>query len=164
MPIAQSSTERPQQYRFHQGDRVLPFAASEYDERIAGLREIMEVHGVDACVFTSMHSIAYYSGCLYCSYGRPYGLVVTATEWIPGLIGHDEGGRVVPLDDAPAFAAALAELAADPGLRARMGERNRRAAVERHGWHASARKLLDVYHGLLGRVSGFPNPAPGPTS
>ena len=73
-------TERPQQYRFHQGDRVLPFATSEYDARIAGLREIMEVHGVDACVFTSMHNIAYYSGFLYCSFGRPYGLVVTPTQ------------------------------------------------------------------------------------
>ena len=38
-------TERPQQYRFHQGDRVLPFAAEEYDARLAGLRAIMEVHG-----------------------------------------------------------------------------------------------------------------------
>ncbi len=70
-------TERPQQYRFHQGDRVLPFAAEEYDTRLADLRELMEVQGVDACVFTSMHNIAYYSGFLYCSFGRPYGLVVT---------------------------------------------------------------------------------------
>ena len=72
-------TERPQQYRFHQGDRVLPFDAAEYDTRLAGLRELMEVHGVEACVFTSMHNIAYYSGFLYCSFGRPYGLVVTPT-------------------------------------------------------------------------------------
>ena len=82
-------TERPQQYRFHQGDRVLPFATSEYDARIAGLREIMEVHGVDACVFTSMHSIAYYSGFLYCSFGRPYGLVVTRTECVTISAGID---------------------------------------------------------------------------
>jgi creatinase len=26
-----------------------------------------------------MHNIAYYSGFLYCAFGRPYGLVVTAT-------------------------------------------------------------------------------------
>ena len=83
------STERPQQYRFHQGDRVLPFAASEYEARIEGLREIMQVHGVDACVFTSMHSIAYYSGFLYCSFGRPYGLVVTATECVTISAGID---------------------------------------------------------------------------
>ena len=82
-------TERPQHYRFHQGDRVLPFAASEYDARLADLREIMEIHGVEACVFTSMHSIAYYSGFLYCSFGRPYGLVVTATESVTISAGID---------------------------------------------------------------------------
>ena len=84
-------TERPQQYRFHQGDRVLPFASEEYDERLEGLRELMEVHGVDACVFTSMHNIAYYSGFLYCSFGRPYGLVVTKTESVTISAGIDAG-------------------------------------------------------------------------
>lgn len=82
-------TNRPQQYRFHQGDRVLPFAASEYDQRLADLREIMEIHGVEACVFTSMHSIAYYSGFLYCSFGRPYGLVVTPTDSVTISAGID---------------------------------------------------------------------------
>ena len=52
--------ERPQHYRFHQGDRVLPFAPEEYEARLEGLRELMQVHGVEACVFTSMHNIAYY--------------------------------------------------------------------------------------------------------
>ena len=84
-------TNRPQQYRFHQGDRVLPFAASEYDARLAGLRELMEVQGIDACVFTSMHSIAYYSGFLYCSFGRPYGLVVTPTQSVTISAGIDAG-------------------------------------------------------------------------
>ncbi len=83
--------ERPQQYRFHQGDRVLPFAASEYDDRLEGLRDLMEVQGIDACVFTSMHNIAYYSGFLYCSFGRPYGLVVTATQSVTISAGIDAG-------------------------------------------------------------------------
>lgn len=82
-------TERPQQYRFHQGDRVLPFARSEYEQRLGGLRAIMDAHGVDAVVFTSMHSIAYYSGFLYCSFGRPYGLVVTATQDVTISAGID---------------------------------------------------------------------------
>ena len=82
-------TERPQHYRFHQGDRVLPFAATEYDQRLADLREIMQIHGVEACVFTSMHSIAYYSGFLYCSFGRPYGLVVTASDSVTISAGID---------------------------------------------------------------------------
>ncbi len=84
-------TNRPQQYRFHQGDRVLPFEASEYDDRLEGLRDLMEMQGIDACVFTSMHSIAYYSGFLYCSFGRPYGLVVTATQSVTISAGIDAG-------------------------------------------------------------------------
>lgn len=82
-------TERPQFYRFHQGDRVLPFAASEYETRLAGLRQIMQDNGVEACVFTSMHNIAYYSGFLYCSFGRPYALVVTPGESVTISAGID---------------------------------------------------------------------------
>jgi creatinase len=84
-------TERPQQYRFHQGERILPFAAEEYDARLEGLRDLMELHGIDACVFTSMHNIAYYSGFLYCSFGRPYGLVVTPTQSVTISAGIDAG-------------------------------------------------------------------------
>lgn len=84
-------TDRPQQYKFHQGDRILPFAANEYDARLEDLRDLMEIHGVEACVFTSMHNIAYYSGFLYCSFGRPYGLVVTAGQSITISAGIDAG-------------------------------------------------------------------------
>ena len=84
-------TARPQFYRFHQGDKVLPFAPAEYDARLAGLRAIMADKGVEAAVFTSMHNIAYYSGFLYCSFGRPYGLVVTATESVTISAGIDAG-------------------------------------------------------------------------
>jgi creatinase len=83
--------ERPQQYRFHQGDRLLPFAASEYDARLGGLRAIMDAMGVEAVVLTSMHNIAYYSGFLYCSFGRPYALVVTATQDVTISAGIDAG-------------------------------------------------------------------------
>jgi len=81
--------ERPQFYRFHQGDRILPFAASEYDARLKGLRARMAEAGVEACVFTSMHNIAYYSGFLYCAFGRPYGLVVTESESVTISAGID---------------------------------------------------------------------------
>lgn len=83
---------RPDMYRFHNGTKApLPFAAEEYESRLAGLREAMEVHGVDVCVLTSMHNIAYYSGFLYCSFGRPYGLVVTPTESVTISAGIDAG-------------------------------------------------------------------------
>ena len=81
--------DRPQQYRFHQGEKQLPFSSDEYDARLAGLRAIMREQDVDACVFTSMHNIAYYSGFLHCSFGRPYGLVVTPTDSVTISAGID---------------------------------------------------------------------------
>ena len=84
--------ERPEHYRFHNGDKVaLPFSDAEYEARLSGLRAIMAQHGVEVCVFTSMHNIAYYSGFLYCSFGRPYGLVVTATDSVTVSAGIDAG-------------------------------------------------------------------------
>ena len=81
--------DRPAFYRFHQGERILPFEAAEYDARLAGLRRSMAEAGIEACVFTSMHNIAYYSGFLYCAFGRPYALVVTPTESVTISAGID---------------------------------------------------------------------------
>jgi len=85
-------TERPDFHRVHNGDKAqLPFAVAEYEARLAGLRQTMEDTGVSACVFTSMHTIAYYAGFLYCSFGRPYGLVVTDTDCVTISAGIDAG-------------------------------------------------------------------------
>ncbi|MGB1236262.1 MAG: aminopeptidase P family protein, partial [Planktomarina sp.] len=81
--------ERPQYYRFHQGKKVLPFADSEYEARLSKLRTSMADQGVDACVMTSMHNVSYYSGFLYCAFGRPYAQVVTATETVTFSAGID---------------------------------------------------------------------------
>ncbi|MGP6087826.1 aminopeptidase P family protein [Antarctobacter jejuensis] len=81
--------ERPQFYRFHQGDRVLSFASQEYDARLSGLRETMAQSGLDAVILTSMHNVAYYSGFLYCAFGRPYALVVTPTDSVTISAGID---------------------------------------------------------------------------
>ena len=69
---------RPETFILHNGDKApLPFDISEYDARLAKLRTEMAARGVDAVVLTSMQNIAYYSGFLYCSFGRPYACVVT---------------------------------------------------------------------------------------
>lgn len=81
--------ERPQHYRFHQGQKTLPFSDAEYETRLKILRANMAKNGVDACVLTSMHNVAYYSGFLYCSFGRPYAQVVTATETVTFSAGID---------------------------------------------------------------------------
>ncbi len=84
---------RPEQYRYHNGGKkdALPFADKEYHNRLTGLREIMDVHGLDAVVMTSMHNIAYYSGFLYCTFGRPYACVVTRSACVTISAGIDAG-------------------------------------------------------------------------
>lgn len=86
------TTPRPDMYRFHNGEKSpLPFDAAEYEDRLDELRERMENVGATAAVFTSMHNIAYYSGFLYCAFGRPYGLVVTESECVTISAGIDAG-------------------------------------------------------------------------
>ena len=83
---------RPTSYRLHNGEKApLPFAAEEYEARLAGLRARMAEAGIEVCVFTSMQCIAYYSGFLYCSFGRFYGLVVTPAESVTISAGIDAG-------------------------------------------------------------------------
>ena len=85
-------TARPEMYRFHNGEKApLQFDGAEYDARLKALRARMADLGVDVAVFTSMHNIAYYSGFLYCSFGRPYGLVVTADQDVTISAGIDAG-------------------------------------------------------------------------
>ena len=70
--------QRPDYFTLHNGDKArLPFSNEEYANRLSKLRALMDERSIEAVVFTSMHNIAYYSGFLYCSFGRPYGCVVT---------------------------------------------------------------------------------------
>ena len=73
--------DRPDFFTRHNGERApLAFSQAEYDRRIAALRSIMEKRDVSHVVLTSMHNIAYYSGFLYCAFGRPYACVVSQTH------------------------------------------------------------------------------------
>jgi len=84
--------QRPEFYTCENGEKApLPFAPEEYEARLEGLRDLMEMHDLDACLLTSMHNIAYYSGFLYCSFGRPYGLVVTRDRSVEIAAGIDAG-------------------------------------------------------------------------
>lgn len=84
--------QRPEFFRFHNGEKaILPFSQAEYDARLMGLRAIMDAQGLDAVVLSSMHNIAYYSGFLYCAFGRHYALVVTASEAVVISAGIDAG-------------------------------------------------------------------------
>jgi len=53
------------------------FSKAEMERRLQALRKLMAALNIDACLFTSIHNIGYYSSFIYCTFGRAYGLVVT---------------------------------------------------------------------------------------
>jgi creatinase len=70
--------ERPDFFELKNGSKVkLPFSDEEYNNRLNKLREVMSKNNLDMIILTSMHNIAYYTGFIYCSFGRPYGCVIT---------------------------------------------------------------------------------------
>jgi creatinase len=76
--MAVSQLDRPQVIELPNGEKVTPmFSAAEMERRLSKLRSLMGELGVDATLFTSYHNVNYYADFLYCSFGRPYGLVVT---------------------------------------------------------------------------------------
>ena len=70
--------ERPDFFELKNGSKVkLPFTDIEYKNRLEKIRTVMSDNNIDMAVLTSMHNIAYYTGFIYCSFGRPYGCVIT---------------------------------------------------------------------------------------
>ncbi len=83
----------PQVIRIENGGQVQhTFSEGEYLNRQARLRALMAELGVDAVLFTSIHNINYYSDFLYCSFGRPYGLVVTQDR-VVSISANIDGGQ-----------------------------------------------------------------------
>jgi len=71
--------QRPSFFQLKNGSKAeLPFTDNEYKNRLEGLRNIIYKNNLDAVILTSMQNIAYYSGFLYCSFGRPYACIVTS--------------------------------------------------------------------------------------
>lgn len=67
-----------------------PFSPAEMDRRQTALRGHMAEADIDACLFTSIHNIGYFSGFICCSFGRRYGFVVgqdSATTISAGIDG-----------------------------------------------------------------------------
>ena len=87
-----SQTQRPEFFELQNGSKAnLPFSDVEYEIRLGKLRALMAGNNVDAMLLTSMHNIAYYSGFLYCSFGRPYACVVTAERCVTVSANIDGG-------------------------------------------------------------------------
>jgi len=87
-----SQNQRPEFFELQNGSKVmLPFSDDEYEHRLGKLRKLMAHSNVDAMLLTSMHNIAYYSGFLYCSFGRPYACVITAERCVTVSANIDGG-------------------------------------------------------------------------
>ena len=70
--------ERPDFFSLKNGSKSkLPFSNQEYEERLKKIRTAMSKNNLDMIILTSMHNIAYHTGFIYCSFGRPYGCVIT---------------------------------------------------------------------------------------
>ena len=70
--------ERPDFFELKNGSKVkLPFSQTEYQNRLNKLRTTISKNNLDMIILTSMHNIAYYTGFIYCSFGRPYGCIIT---------------------------------------------------------------------------------------
>jgi creatinase len=83
---------RPEFFTFPNGEKArLPFTQQEYGQRLQRLRETMSAMDLDAVVLSSMHNVAYFSGFLYCSFGRPFGCVVTASRCVTVSADIDAG-------------------------------------------------------------------------
>ena len=85
--------QRPNYFSLHNGVKApLPFSDAEYNRRLAKLREMMAEQDLSAVLLTSMHNIAYFSGFLYCSFGRLYGCVITADRCV-AVSANIDGGQ-----------------------------------------------------------------------
>ena len=75
--------ERPDFFTLKNGDKAkLPFTEKEYETRLNNLRKVMNNNNLDMIILSSMHNIAYYTGFIYCSFGRPYGCVITEKKTV----------------------------------------------------------------------------------
>ena len=78
--------------RWHWGDKEWsPFSAAEMDFRQGALRDHLAAEGIDACLLTSYHNICYYSGWVFCYFGRKYGMVIDGENATTISAGIDGG-------------------------------------------------------------------------
>jgi glycosyltransferase involved in cell wall biosynthesis len=91
---------------------------------------------------------AEHSGVLYTglAFGKP--LVLSAVGGFPEVAAHG-AARLVPPEDPPALAAALADLVGDEAVRAELAAAATAAAAGPYSWDAAAEKTLALYEDLL---------------
>ena len=85
--------DRPRTFAIENGRKgAAVFSPSEISARLERLRAHMARADIDAAVFTSIHNINYFTGFVYCSFGRSYALVVTQERSVT-VSGNIDGGK-----------------------------------------------------------------------
>jgi len=85
--------QRPRTLTIENGRKAPPtFTEKEMLGRLERLRAHMAREDIDAALFTSIHNINYFADFVYCSFGRSYGLVVTA-EGSTTISANIDGGQ-----------------------------------------------------------------------
>ena len=84
--------KRPDFFSLENGTKSkLPFSNKEYQKRLKKLRDVMNSNNLDMIILTSMHNVAYYTGFIYCSFGRSYGCVITEKKIVTISANIDAG-------------------------------------------------------------------------
>lgn len=76
--------------------------------------------------------------------------IATNAGGTPSMLEHGREGLLIPPGDPWAMAGAIAELASDPELAARLGTAARQRALRRHDPEAVVDKLMSIYRQMLG--------------
>jgi glycosyltransferase involved in cell wall biosynthesis len=92
--------------------------------------------------------------------GRP--VVSCPVSGVPELVRDGETGLLVPSDDPRALADAIARLARDDELRARLGRQGRALAERQHDQRVNARRLIELMSAPPGEGHGRSSLRPAP--
>lgn len=78
------------------------------------------------------------------------GIVASRLDQLAQVLEHEHTGLLVPPGDVNALADAIARLADDPALRARLGVAARGEVVERHTWRTHTERIVQALHDRCG--------------
>ena len=89
-----SSFLTTEEMAWHNGEKTESvFSAAEYDRRLKIAQNCMQASNLDAIVVTSYHNICYFTGFMYCAFGRPYAAVIRADGTTTTIAANIDGGH-----------------------------------------------------------------------
>jgi len=116
----------------------------------AGVPQILAATDVTVLPYPELPSELWFSPLkLYEYMAAGKAIVASRAGQIAEILEDEKSGLLVPPGDVSALSAAISRLIRNPAERARLGDNARRQAVEQHSWKEYARRLAEIYAGLL---------------